>query len=79
MLCVVTHTHTPTYNSLSRPLSLSPSLSLLSATLSMFTTSSGGIIDDCIITRAGETSFFVVSNAGRADVDLNHIQVIIIS
>ncbi len=41
----------------------------------MFTTSNGGIIDDCIVTRIGESSFYIVANAGRADVDLKHIQV----
>jgi aminomethyltransferase len=46
-----------------------------SATLSMFTTENGGIIDDCIVTRMSEDSFYVVSNAGRADVDLEHMKV----
>lgn len=41
----------------------------------MFTTSTGGIIDDCIVTRTGSDSFYIVSNASRADVDLNHMKV----
>ena len=44
-------------------------------TLSLFTNRHGGIIDDCIITRTGASSFFIVSNASRAEVDLNHLQV----
>ena len=44
-------------------------------TLSLLTNKHGGIIDDCIITRTGTSSFFIVSNAGRAEVDLNHLQV----
>ena len=53
-----------------------PPLSLpFLAVLSMFTTAQGGIIDDCIITRTGSQSFFVVSNAGRADVINEHLQV----
>lgn len=45
------------------------------ASLSMFTTAKGGIIDDCIVTRTGENTFYIVSNAGRADADLHHIKV----
>ncbi len=41
----------------------------------MFTNAKGGIIDDCIVTRTGQESFYIVANAGRADVDLNHIGV----
>ena len=44
-------------------------------TLSLFTNSNGGIIDDCIITRTGVTSFYIVSNASRAKVDLQHLKV----
>ena len=44
-------------------------------TLSLFTNRHGGIIDDCIVTRTGTSSFFIVSNADRAAVDLNHMQV----
>lgn len=41
----------------------------------MFTTAVGGIIDDCIVTRTGENTFYIVSNAGRADADLHHMKV----
>ena len=41
----------------------------------MFTNRRGGIIDDCIITRTGESSFYIVSNASRAEIDLKHLQV----
>ena len=43
-----------------------------SGTLSVITNSSGGIIDDCIVTRTGRDSF---SNAGREDVDMTHMMV----
>lgn len=33
----------------------------------MITNDGGGIVDDCIITRDGPKSFYVVSNAGCAD------------
>ena len=39
------------------------------------TTSSGGIIDDLIVTRTGDQSFYVVANAGCADKDLLHLKV----
>lgn len=45
------------------------------ATLSVLTSPSGGILDDCIITKDGPNSFFVVSNAGRADHDWSHLTV----
>ena len=45
------------------------------ASLSVITNSSGGIIDDCIITRTGKQSFFVVSNAGRIKEDLEQMNV----
>ena len=45
------------------------------AALSVITNSAGGIIDDCIITRTGQQSFFVVSNAGRIKEDLEHMKV----
>lgn len=41
----------------------------------MLTTESGGIIDDLIVTRTGEQSFYVVANAGCADKDLLHLRV----
>lgn len=43
-------------------------------TLSLFTTESGGIIDDLIINKTTE-HLYVVSNAGCADKVLNHLQV----
>ena len=43
-------------------------------TLSLFTTESGGIIDDLIINKTPEY-LYVVSNAGCADKDLKHMQV----
>ncbi|KAJ1912956.1 hypothetical protein H4219_005403 [Mycoemilia scoparia] len=48
-----------------------------SGTLSLFTNEQGGIIDDTIITnqQSGDNGvIYVVSNAGRADVDLAHIR-----
>ena len=44
-------------------------------TLSVLTTDSGGIIDDLIVTRTGEQSFYVVANAGCADKDMAHLRV----
>ncbi|KAI9216223.1 hypothetical protein BC828DRAFT_12487, partial [Blastocladiella britannica] len=41
------------------------------ATLSLFTTESGGILDDTVIQRDGD-GLYVVSNAGCADKDLAH-------
>lgn len=40
-----------------------------SGVLSVFTTPSGGIYDDLIVTRVASDRLFVVSNAGRRDVD----------
>ena len=45
-----------------------------SSTLSVFTNENGGIIDDTVINKASETSFYVVSNAGCAEKDLKHIR-----
>lgn len=45
------------------------------ASLSVITNSAGGIIDDCIITRTGQQSFFIVSNAGRIKEDLEQMNV----
>ena len=47
-----------------------------SATLSVMTSPRGGILDDCIVTKDGPNSFFVVSNAGRADHDWTHLTVL---
>jgi aminomethyltransferase len=43
-----------------------PSLAIGRAHYSMICTESGGIIDDLIVYRLGETSFLVVANAGNA-------------
>jgi len=40
------------------------------AKYTVLTNDKGGIIDDLIITRGGDDSFFVVFNAGRKDVDI---------
>ena len=45
-------------------------------TLSLFTTEQGGIIDDLIVTKTTEGYLFVVSNAGCAEKDLNHMKVL---
>ena len=47
----------------------------MTGTLSLMTTEKGGIIDDLIVTRTGEQSFYVVANAGCADKDLTHLRV----
>ncbi|KAI9208694.1 uncharacterized protein BJ171DRAFT_595803 [Polychytrium aggregatum] len=48
-------------------------LPVSASTLSLFTNEKGGIIDDTVINRHGESSLYVVSNAGCADKDLAHI------
>ncbi|KAI9013056.1 hypothetical protein BC832DRAFT_548680 [Gaertneriomyces semiglobifer] len=45
-----------------------------SSTLSLFTNENGGIIDDTVINKKTDSSFYVVSNAGCADKDLAHIR-----
>jgi aminomethyltransferase len=45
-----------------------------SSTLSVFTNKNGGIIDDTVINKESDESFYVVSNAGCADKDLAHIR-----
>ncbi|KAJ2996189.1 hypothetical protein HDV02_006717 [Globomyces sp. JEL0801] len=45
-----------------------------SSTLSLFTNENGGIIDDTVINKQDENTFYVVSNAGCADKDLAHIR-----
>ena len=50
-------------------------LHTFAGTLSLLTTDSGGIIDDLIVTRTGEQSFYVVANAGCADKDMLHLRV----
>ncbi|OCF33312.1 glycine cleavage system T protein [Kwoniella heveanensis BCC8398] len=49
------------------------SLSPFSSTLSVLLNESGGIIDDTIITKHSDESFYVVTNAGRATEDKAHI------
>ncbi|GAA6021986.1 hypothetical protein JCM10207_002395 [Rhodosporidiobolus poonsookiae] len=44
------------------------------STLSVLLNEEGGILDDCMITRWGEDSFYLVTNAGRADVDIPWIK-----
>ncbi|GAA5972408.1 hypothetical protein JCM11641_001831 [Rhodosporidiobolus odoratus] len=44
------------------------------STLSVLLNEAGGILDDCMITRWGEDSFYLVTNAGRAEVDIPWIQ-----
>ncbi|XP_057321702.1 aminomethyltransferase, mitochondrial [Microplitis mediator] len=41
------------------------------ATLTVFTNDNGGILDDLIITKDGDDRFYVVSNAGRRDADID--------
>ncbi|KAH0547360.1 hypothetical protein KQX54_018879 [Cotesia glomerata] len=41
------------------------------STLTVFTNDQGGILDDLIITKDAEDRFYVVSNAGRRDCDIN--------
>lgn len=50
---------------------LKPNSSTLSCLLENGT---GGIIDDCVITRRGEDSFYFVTNAGRRQEDLAFLQ-----
>lgn len=44
-----------------------------SGTLTLYTNDNGGIIDDLIVTKISQDSLFVVSNAGRIDQDLAHV------
>ncbi|GAA5825494.1 hypothetical protein JCM5353_005324 [Sporobolomyces roseus] len=55
------------------PVSVDANTSLRS-TLSVLLKEDGGILDDCMVTRWGEDAFYLVTNAGRADVDLPWIQ-----
>ena len=43
------------------------------STLSVLLSPEGGILDDLIITKHGEDEFYVVTNAGRRDEDLEYI------
>jgi aminomethyltransferase len=49
-------------------------LNMNTGTLSVLTSGNGGIIDDLIVARTGEESFYVVANAGCADKDLLHLR-----
>ena len=52
-------------------------LDLLAISQSMFsvlTNANGGIIDDLIIKRVGKNEFYIVSNAGCRDKDIEHIK-----
>lgn len=59
-------------------MSLTPSslsgLAPFSSTLSVLLNEDGGIIDDTVITKHSDESFYVVTNAGRAAEDKEHIQ-----
>jgi len=59
-------------------MSLTPSslatLANYSSTLSVLLNEDGGIIDDTIITKHSDDSFYVVTNAGRAKEDKAHIE-----
>ena len=46
------------------------SLNPFSSTLSVLLSKEGGILDDLIITKHSDTSFYVVTNAGRRNEDL---------
>lgn len=52
------------------PSSLATGLKPYQSTLSVLLNPTGGIIDDTVITKHTESSFYVVTNAGRRDVDL---------
>ncbi|XP_075984479.1 aminomethyltransferase, mitochondrial [Anticarsia gemmatalis] len=44
-----------------------------SGSLTVFLTDKGGIIDDLIVTKVNEETLYVVSNAGRMEVDKQHM------
>lgn len=50
------------------------SLKPYTSTLSVILNEKGGIIDDTVITKHDEDSFYVVTNAGRRDRDLDWFQ-----
>lgn len=43
------------------------------SSLTVFLNEKGGIIDDLIVTKVTDTSLYIVSNAGRLDVDKQHM------
>lgn len=45
-----------------------------SGSLTVFLTDKGGIIDDLIVTKVNEETLYVVSNAGRMEVDKQHMK-----
>ncbi|KAJ3018321.1 hypothetical protein HKX48_002959 [Thoreauomyces humboldtii] len=45
-----------------------------SSTLSLFTNEAGGIIDDTVVNHQDERGYYVVSNAGCAEKDLEHVR-----
>lgn len=45
-----------------------------SSSLTVFLTKQGGIIDDLIVTKVNEETLYIVSNAGRLDVDKAHMK-----
>mmetsp|Transcript_10278 Transcript_10278/g.15648 ORF Transcript_10278/g.15648 Transcript_10278/m.15648 type:complete len:146 (-) Transcript_10278:676-1113(-) len=44
------------------------------ATLSLVMNESGGIVDDCIVTKVSEDHFYVVLNAGCKHKDMDHMR-----
>ena len=44
-----------------------------SATYTVWCNEEGGSVDDLIIFKSSETSFFIVVNAGNREIDLNHL------
>jgi aminomethyltransferase len=46
----------------------------LSATYAVLTSSAGGCVDDVLVFKEDETTFFLVVNAGNRDKDLTHIR-----
>ncbi|CAG4959845.1 unnamed protein product [Colias eurytheme] len=44
------------------------------SSLTVFLNDKGGIIDDLIVTRVNENQLYIVSNAGRLDVDKQHMK-----
>ncbi|TPX46674.1 aminomethyltransferase [Synchytrium endobioticum] len=48
-------------------------LPVSASTLSLFTNERGGIVDDTVINKQTEDTFYVVSNAGCAEKDMAHI------
>lgn len=44
-----------------------------SSSLTVFLTPEGGIIDDLIVTKVNDEALYIVSNAGRLDVDKEHM------